>query len=85
MDDLDARQALEDLGRALGEFLTPWLRAFEPACLVVGGSIARSWELLESGLSAELRPIETLETVTVAERLDDAPLLGAAWYACGRR
>jgi glucokinase len=85
MDDLDARQALEDLGRALGEFLTPWLRAFEPGCLVVGGSIARSWELLESGLSAELRPIETLETVTVAERLDDAPLLGAAWYAWGRR
>lgn len=84
--DLDARRALGDLGRALGEFLTPWLRAFEPGCLVVGGSIARSWGLLEDGLRAELQPIETLETVTVAERLDDAPLLGAAWYvAWGRR
>jgi glucokinase len=81
----DARRALGDLGRALGEFLTPWLRAFKPGCLVVGGSIARSWELLGDGLRAELQPTETLATVTVAERLDDAPLLGAAWYAWGRR
>ena len=85
-DDRPARRALEDLGRALGEFLTPWLRSFEPGCLVVGGSIARSWELLEGGLCSELQAIESIETVTVAERLDDAPLLGAAWYvAWGRR
>ena len=85
-DDRPARRALEDLGRALGEFLTPWLRSFEPGCLVVGGSIARSWDLLEGGLRSELQAIESSETVTVAERLDDAPLLGAAWYvAWGRR
>jgi glucokinase len=85
-DDRPARRALEDLARALGEFLTPWLRSFEPGCLVVGGSIARSWELLEGGLCSELQAIESIETVTVAARLDDAPLLGAAWYvAWGRR
>ena len=85
VDDADARRALEDLGRALGEFLTPWLREFEPECLVVGGSIARAWDLLESGLRAVLPPIESLEAVTVAERIDDAPLLGAAWYAARGR
>jgi glucokinase len=73
-----ARRAFDELGQALGEFLRPWLRAFEPGCLVVGGSIARSWELIRSGLVSELRPVESLETVTVAEHLDDAALLGAA-------
>jgi len=75
-----ARRAFDELAQALGEFLRPWLRAFEPGCLVVGGSIARSWELIRRGLVSELRPVESLETVTVAEHLDDAALLGAARY-----
>jgi predicted NBD/HSP70 family sugar kinase len=75
-----ARATFEELGRALAEFLTPWLRTFEPTCLVVGGSIARSWELFGEKLRAELEAIESLQTVTVARHLDDAPLLGAAWY-----
>jgi glucokinase len=73
-----ARAAFEELGQALGEFLRPRLRAFEPGCLVVGGSIARSWELIRSKLVSELRPVASLETVTVAQHLDDAALLGAA-------
>jgi glucokinase len=76
-----AGRVFEDLGTALGQFLTPWLRAFEPSCLIVGGSIARSWELFERTLQAELEPVAHLETVTVAEQLEDAPLLGAAYYA----
>jgi glucokinase len=76
-----AGRVFEDLGTALGQFLTPWLRAFGPTCLVVGGSIARSWELFELPLRAELEPIPGLRTVTVAEQIDDAPLLGAAYYA----
>jgi glucokinase len=79
-----AGRVLEDLGTALGQFLTPWLRAFEPGCLVVGGSIARSWELFERTLRAELEPISVLRTVTVAEQIDDAPLLGAAYYAASQ-
>jgi glucokinase len=75
-----ARRAFDELGQALGEFLRPWLRTFEPGCLVVGGSIARSWELIRRGLVTELRPVESLATVTVAEDLDDAALLGAARY-----
>jgi len=73
-----ARRAFDELGRALGEFLLPSLQAFEPGCLVVGGSIARSWDLIRPGLLFELRKADGLETVTVAEHLDDAPLLGAA-------
>jgi glucokinase len=76
-----ARRAFEELGRALGEFLAPWLQGFEPSCLVVGGSIARSWELFGQSLRAELESVASLETITAAQQLDDAPLLGAGWYA----
>jgi glucokinase len=79
--DGNARRAFEDLAQALGEFLAPWLRGFEPSCLVVGGSIARSWELLVGPLRGELEPIASLDTVAVSQKLDDASLLGAAWYA----
>jgi glucokinase len=78
--DAGAADAFHDLGDALGVFLAPWVRAFEPGCIVVGGSIARSWALLEASLRAELEPIDSLVAVTVAEQLDDAPLLGAARY-----
>jgi glucokinase len=76
-----ARRAFEELGRALGEFLAPWLQGFGPSGLVVGGSIARSWGLFEQSLRAELESVASLETITAAAELEDAPLLGAAWYA----
>jgi glucokinase len=75
-----ACRVFEDLGEALAEFLTPWLRTFQPTCVVVGGSIARSWDLFAPRLTAGLAPIRTIESVTVAEQLDDAPLLGATLY-----
>ncbi len=81
LSDPAARRLFADLGTALGEFLTPWLRSFEPSCLVVGGSIAHSWDLFEGTLRAELEPISGLQSVTVAAQLEDAPLLGAAYYA----
>ncbi len=82
--DPAARRVFTDIGTALGQFLTPWLQAFEPSCLVLGGSIARSWVLFEDTLRAELETIPGLRTVTVAEQLEDAPLLGAALYAAER-
>lgn len=80
-----ARQVFDDLGDALAEFLVPSLRAFEPSCLVVGGSIARSFDLLEARLRPGLEVVESLRAVTAAERLDDAPLLGAARFAASVR
>ncbi len=80
-----ARRVFLDLGSALGEFLTPWLRAFSPTCLVVGGSIARSWPLFEASLQAELDELPELRAVCVADQLDDAALLGAAYSAAARR
>ena len=76
-----AGDAFADVGRALAEFLLPWLRAFAPACLVVGGSIARAWDLMRPAAEPVLARAPSLELVSVAANIDDAPLLGAARYA----
>jgi glucokinase len=67
-----AAAAFASVGADLAEFLEPWVRAFRPARVVVGGSIARAWR----HFGPMLPPI-----ATSAERLDDAALLGAAAYA----
>ena len=70
-----ARDAFDAFSADLTAFLRPWLAAFTPSCLVVGGSIARSWDLLERGLSSLEADVTVL---TPAEHIDDAALLGAA-------
>jgi hypothetical protein len=73
--DARARETFDALARDLAEFVRPWVVAFAPTCLVVGGSIARSWNLLHDGLE----PLEAdVDVLACAEHIDDAPLLGAA-------
>jgi predicted NBD/HSP70 family sugar kinase len=79
--DERGRRAFDDLAAGLGELIEPWLSSFRATCLVVGGSIARAWDLLEPGLRAALAPVKGLEAITVAANLDDAALLGAARHA----
>ncbi|MGW1878957.1 ROK family protein [Streptomyces sp. NPDC001975] len=68
---------------ALGRVLGPLLAAFEPTVLVVGGAIARAWDLVAEPLRAGL--VETDPdrnrriAVTPADRPAQAPLLGAAY------
>jgi predicted NBD/HSP70 family sugar kinase len=75
-----ARVVFQELGGDLAEFLVPALEAFAPTCLVVGGSIARAWELLEPALEQRLTALRPL-VVARAATIDDAPLLGAARHA----
>ncbi len=76
--DGHAKSVLDNAFRALGTTIWPWLTTFDATVVVVGGSIAASWDLVEGplrvGLPAgvELRP---------ASRPADAALLGAAWWA----
>jgi glucokinase len=79
--DERACAAFREYADALGEFLAPWLSAFGPSCVVVGGSIARAWDLIARDLGQHLTGIPGLDVVAVSARLDDAPLLGAALHA----
>jgi glucokinase len=72
-----ARRVFETIGADLADFLAAPLEAFRPTCLVVGGSIARAWDLLEPGLVRGLAAHPRL-SVARALNIDDAALLGAA-------
>jgi glucokinase len=73
-----AKAAFVDLGTSLAEFLTPLLQTFAPTCLVVGGSIAHAWDLLGPPVKRAL--LVDGMTISRADRIDDAPLLGAARF-----
>ena len=77
-----ARLVFRQLAADLAEFLVPTLEAFTPTCLVVGGSIAQAWELLEPVLEERLAAFAP-SVVARAAQIDEAPLLGAARHAAG--
>jgi glucokinase len=64
---------------ALGTVLGPGLAAFDPTILVVGGSIAASWDLVAGPLRAGLG--NTVPALEPARHPAAAPLLGAACLA----
>jgi glucokinase len=72
--DPRARECYTGLARDLAEVLRPWIGSFSPTCIVVGGSIARAWDLLGPELERSFPGV----AVTAAALFDDAPLLGAA-------
>lgn len=90
-DDLDVHQiallarhgedrALNVLNRAmtaLGEAIGPWVASFNATMVVVGGSIAGSWDLLVDPLTKALRSCAGA-ALAPAELGGNAPLLGAA-------
>ena len=83
--DRVALRVLTQTFRALGTVLGPWIAAFEPTVLVVGGSIALAWDLIAEPLHAGLCEAQPTHVNQVAiERalhLTEAPLLGAAFLA----
>ncbi|HEX8768833.1 MAG TPA: ROK family protein, partial [Jatrophihabitans sp.] len=66
----------------LGEVLGPWLQRFRAELVVVGGSISRSWDLIEqplrTGLSHSSDWRAAIETAAWPEL---SPLVGAAYPA----
>ncbi|MFJ9623285.1 ROK family protein [Streptomyces sp. NPDC101181] len=80
--DRSAGDVLDHAFRALGETLAPWLHRFGATVLVVGGSIAASWDLIEAplqiGLGESPAPGPAVRT---ARHPEHAPLLGAGRWA----
>jgi glucokinase len=72
--DTEASRAFAGYSSDLAGFLAPTIAAFAPGCLVLGGSIARAWDLIGPALAQAIPTIE----VARAERIDEAALLGAA-------
>ncbi len=81
--DPAAVATLRGFGEALGEVLSPWVAAFAPQFLVIGGSIAASFDLFGPALRAACEPSGRLDFIGVATRPEEAALLGTAFHAAG--
>jgi glucokinase len=82
--DRRARGVFEDAFAVLGSTLAPWLARFEATILVVGGSMAGSWDLVEPPLVQAVRRAEPLLADIVVRRAanpEDSALIGAAAHA----
>lgn len=77
-----AQDVLNTTVTALGGALAPFLTAFGASLLVVGGSIAGSWDVVGPPLRAGLA--RTPVTVLPGALAADAPLIGAAAHAVAR-
>ncbi|MBV9822688.1 MAG: ROK family protein [Actinobacteria bacterium] len=68
--------------RVLGAVLGPWLRRFEAELLVVGGSISRSFDLIEAPLRDGLSAfVDGTFPIRPAGQPELAPVVGAAYPA----
>jgi glucokinase len=78
-----ARDVVRAAMRALGAALAPGLRDFAADILVVGGSMAGSWDLFGPWFADGLTDAgeATLPPIVLARHRDDAALLGAARFA----
>ena len=78
--DNTATQVLSSALRGLGSAAGPAIKAFRPDVVVIGGSMARSWDLFEPWFreGAEAGPVPHL---TIANDEPHAALIGAAHYA----
>ena len=85
--DPAADRVLRTAFTRLGVALAPWLSRFGATALVVGGSMGRSWDLVNPPLTAGIRSSSADGadlTVVAARESESSALLGAAWWAVRR-
>jgi glucokinase len=82
--DAAAQEAFRYAFDALGQALAPWIDRFAATAVVVGGSMARSWDLIHPALTTGWTSADRLDVpVLPARQPEEAPLLGAARWARG--
>ena len=77
-----AREVLTQAFRTLGRALGPWWVRFDASIVVVGGAMARSWDLIEPALvaGAESEAGGVVPPMVTPRHPDLAPLIGAALH-----
>ena len=81
--DAVAQRVLHHAFAGLGAALAPVLERFEASILVIGGSMAGSWDIIAPAIRdglCRIQPSLDLLAIRRAERADDAALLGAAYW-----
>jgi glucokinase len=83
--DPDATRAVDGALHVLGRVVAPMALTFGATVLVVGGSIALAWEVIDAPLRSGMDQAspgwaEVLE-LTMAAQIQEAALVGVAWSA----
>lgn len=78
--DADAADVFRTAFRALGVAIEPWVRRFGAELVVVGGSVARSWDLVGPPLQDTQGGVDVVR----ACHLDESACVGAVWHATGQ-
>ena len=74
-----AREIYRTFGENLAEFVAPWLARFGADAFVIGGNLARDWDLYVPALEAGLGPrLPAGLAVKPCELGEQAPIYGAA-------
>jgi len=81
--DKDALAVFDELAQNIGEFLVTVLYILSPEAIVIGGSVANSWDLLENAIRKRMEEIYLVPMISskvelVKAELDNAGLFGAA-------
>ncbi|MEU6030255.1 ROK family protein [Streptomyces tauricus] len=79
--DTAAAEAFRYAFDALGRALAPWIDRFEATAVVVGGSMAQSWDLIHPAFTRGLAQTDRAPVrVLPARQPASAPLIGAAHW-----
>jgi len=84
--DPAASEAFRYAFDALGRALAPWIDRFEATAVVVGGSVAQSWNLIHPAFTqgkGSARTGSAAVRVLPARQPEEAPLIGAAHWVHG--
>ncbi len=78
VDDYQARRCFTEMGAGLGQFLAPLIQEISGTLLVVGGNIARAFELFATSLNNELASRNLYPEIRRTWLGEDATIIGAA-------
>lgn len=81
-----AQRVIEDAGFALGYALADWVSILDPECVIISGSVTKAGRLWKNAMTqafSERAPSPLVSLPIYEAHLgDNAPLIGAAEYAC---
>jgi glucokinase len=74
--DINGIQTFVEFGQTAGHLLKPYVKDFNTECIIIGGQIAKSFELFAVPLKKELSSISSLKEILQAESIDFSPFYG---------
>ncbi|MEM4244612.1 MAG: ROK family protein [Candidatus Nanoarchaeia archaeon] len=73
-----AKEAYKEFGKHLGVGLVNIANSFDPEVIIIGGGLAKSWNLFQKEMIKTIRQREFVKTKIAKTKLEDGGIIGAA-------